>query len=254
MTIVNQSTPTFPVHDVPITRPFIWLGRGWSDIRSNPAPSLAYGWLVASMGALVLAYFHHPVYAAATIVAYLFVGPVITAGVCELSRRRDHGEKASFQTSLTGLSVSRRSLCLFAGLLLLLAAVWFALAALLLYMTSGAIAPEITATLWGDVVNQLSRAQLLVYSLALATLAGVVFAVSVVTVPMIVDRHVDVGTAVSTSLRTTVRNWATLMLWALLVVALVVFGFATWMLGMILIVPLLEHATWHAYRDIVEEE
>ena len=56
MTIVNQSTPTFPVHDVPITRPFIWLGRGWSDIRSNPAPSLAYGWLVASMGALVLAY------------------------------------------------------------------------------------------------------------------------------------------------------------------------------------------------------
>ena len=121
-------------------------------------------------------------------------------------------------------------------------------------MTSGAIAPEITATLWGDVVNQLSRAQLLVYSLALATLAGVVFAVSVVTVPMIVDRHVDVGTAVSTSLRTTVRNWAALMLWALLVVALVVFGFATWMLGMILIVPLLGHATWHAYRDIVEEE
>lgn len=253
MNSMVHSAQMYPLHHVPLTRPFIWLGRGWDDIRHTPAASLAYGWLVASLGALALAYFRQPVYVAATIAAYLLVGPVITAGICELSRRRDHGETSSFQLSLSGLANARHTLIGFASLIALLAVVLFSVAALALYMITGAVAPDPGAMLWGDLTSQLSGAQLVAYLFAFVALAGIVFAISVVTVPMIVDRHVDVGTAIGTSLRAIARNGSALVLWAGLVVGLVLFGFATWLLGMIVVVPLLGHATWHAYRDIVEE-
>ena len=229
MTTAHKSVEMFPLHRVPITRPFIWLERAWDDILHMPAASLAYGCLVS------------------------FMGPLITAGVCELSRRRDHGEDTSFQLSLTGLAVARHNLSRFAGSLLVLALAWFSLAALALYMMTGTVAPEIQATVWGNVASQLSSDQLMAYSLAFLTLSCIVFAVSVVTVPMIVDRHVDAGTAIRTSLRATARDWPALLLWAVLVVGLVLLGFATWLLGLVVIMPLLGHATWHAYRDIVEE-
>ena len=243
----------FPVHRVPITRPLIWLARGWDDLRHAPLASLAYGWLVASLGALILAYSRHPVYLAAAIAGFLLVGPVVTAGVCELSRRRDHGETMTFQDSLGGLVVARQGLLGFSALLLLLATGWFALSALFLLASAGAVAPDVQSTVWGNVAAQLSAEQVSAYSVAFIVLACTVFAVSVVSVPMIVDRHVDAATAIRMSLRVTARDFPAMVLWALLIVGLVMIGFATWLLGMVVVLPLLGHASWHAYRDIVEE-
>lgn len=253
MATTHESVEMFPLHRVPFTRPFIWLGRGWSDLMNNPLASLAYGWLVASLGALILAYSRHPVYIAAAIVAFLVVGPVITAGVCELSRRRDHGEPTGFQDSLRGLSRARSSLWAFSGLLLLLALGWFTLSGLYLVATGAEVAPDIQSTVWGNVAAQLTTNQAGTYGAAFLVLAAAVFAISVVSVPMIIDRHVDAATAICMSLRATARDFPALMLWAVLIVGLVLFGFATWLLGMVVVLPLLGHATWHAYRDIVEE-
>ena len=253
MATTHYSIDMFPLHRIPITRPFIWLGRAWDDLVHNPLASLAYGWLVASLGALILAYSRHPVYIATAIAAFLLVGPVVTAGICELSRRRDHGEPATFQHSLRGLAACRRGLAGFSALLLLLAIGWFALSALFLFASAGSVAPDIQTTVWGNVAAQLSADQISTYSVAFFVLACAVFAVSVVSVPMIIDRHVDAATAMRMSLRATARDFPALLLWALLIVGLVMIGFATWLLGMVVILPLLGHATWHAYRDIVEE-
>ena len=240
MATAHHSIDMFPLHRVPLTRPLIWLGKAWDDLRHTPAASLAYGWLIASLGALILAYSRHPVY-------------IATAGLCELSRRRDHGESASFQDSLRGLSRSRSGLLGFSALLLLLALGWFALSGLFLLAGSGSVAPAIHNTVWGNVAAHLSTAQVSVYAAAFIVLACVVFAVSVVSVPMIIDRHVDATTAMRMSLRVTARDFPAILVWALLIVGLVTLGFTTWLLGMVLILPLLGHATWHAYRDIVEE-
>jgi uncharacterized membrane protein len=253
MAITHESVDMFPLHRVPFTRPFIWLGRGWSDLMHNPLASLAYGWLIASLGALILAYSRHPLYIAAATVAFLLVGPVVTAGICELSRRRDHGEPTGFGDSLRGLTRARSSLWAFSGLLLLLAVGWFALSGLYLAATGGSVAPDIQSTVWGNVAAQLSAGQASTYAAAFIVLAGAVFAISVVSVPMIIDRHVDAATAIRMSLRATARDLPALLLWAVLIVGLVLFGFATWLLGMVVVLPLLGHATWHAYRDIVEE-
>jgi len=253
MAATHHSIDMYPVHRVPLTRAFIWLREGYQDMRHHPAASLGYGWLVATLGALILAYSRHPLYIAASIVGFLLVGPIITAGLCELSRRRDHGEATNFQLSLQGLSRNSHNLIHFAGVLAVLALAWFGLVAMVMYLTSGSIAPNIESTVWGDVMARLSGEQLRAYAVAFVAVAIVVFSLSVVTVPMIIDRHVDAGTAMRISLRATARDFPALLVWAVVIVGLVLLGFATWLVGMVVILPLLGHATWHAYRDIVEE-
>jgi len=85
-----------------------------------------------------------------------------------------------------------------------------------------------------------------------AVLALVVFALSVVTVPLVIDRDVSSRVAMRASLRAVARNPLAMLLWAALIVGLTALGFATLLAGMIVVIPLLGHATWHAYRDLVE--
>ena len=82
-------------------------------------------------------------------------------------------------------------------------------------------------------------------------LAIVVFSLSAIAIPMVLDRDTDTITAAMTSLRAVQTNFDTMMLWALLIVVLVGIGFATMMIGMAVLLPLVGHATWHAYRDVV---
>jgi uncharacterized membrane protein len=248
----DSSIDTYPIRPVPLTRPFIWLSDGFDDLMHHRGASLAYGALVAILGALILAYSRHPFYMAAVWAGFLLVGPILTAGLCELSRRRDSGEPADFESSLGALSHNRSSLLGVAETLAILSLVWFALSAAMFIGLVGDAAPTVESTVWGDVMRQLSTEQLLAYTGVGVILCAVVFALSVVTVPMIVDKHVGARTAMRMSLRVTLRDLPAMLVWAALIVALVFVGFATWLLGLVLVFPLLGHATWRAYRELVE--
>lgn len=253
MAAIHESVNMYPVHRVPATRPFIWLAEGWDSLMHHKAASLAYGAIVALLGSVILAYDRHPLYIAAAISAFLVVGPVITAGLCELSRCRDHGEPSDFTRSLQAMGRSRNSLVAFAETLLFVAVGGFSLAALFLYGSTGGVAPSIETTVWGDVMAQLTSLQLVTYSATFLVLATAVFLLSVVSVPMIIDRHVDAGTAMRMSLKVAAMDKPAMLVWAGLIVALVAFGFGTRLWGMVFVLPLLGHATWYAYRDMVEE-
>ena len=97
----------------------------------------------------------------------------------------------------------------------------------------------------------LTVAQLLGYVLCGGVLAMIVFVVSVVSVPLMIDRHARASEAVRASLRATVANLPAMALWAGLIVAVTALGFVTLLVGMVVIAPLLGYATWHAYRDLV---
>ena len=249
-TASHHITP-FSIRSVPLTRPFIWLGRGWNDLLHHRGASLAYGWLVSALGALILAYERHPFFLAFTITAFLLVGPILTAGLCELSRRQENGDTADFATSLKALRSHRQNLMSFANRLLVLAMAWFVLSGIIIYLATGSIAPALDATVGGDVLRQLSSTHLLAYVLSGGLLAAIVFSLSVVSIPMIVENNVDAGTASRTSLRVTLRDLPAMVVWATLIAALVGIGFGTYLLGMVVIFPLLGHATWHAYKDLV---
>jgi uncharacterized membrane protein len=84
-----------------------------------------------------------------------------------------------------------------------------------------------------------------------AVLAGIVFAMSVVAVPLIIDRHASASEAIRASIRATLTNLPAMLIWAGLIVGLTVIGFVTLLIGMVVIAPLLGYATWHAYQDLI---
>jgi uncharacterized membrane protein len=214
--------------------------------------SLAYGLLVTILGTLILAYGRHPFFIAAVCTGFLLVGPILTAGMCELSRCRDEGEVADFQSSLRPLKHNRSSLLGVAETLALLALIWFALSGSLYLGLVGNVAPSVESAMWGDFMRQANNSQLIAYGAVGLVLAAVVFTLSVVTIPMIVERHVDASTAMRMSLKVTLRDFPAMLVWATLIAGLVLIGFATNLLGLIVIFPLLGHATWRAYKELVE--
>jgi uncharacterized membrane protein len=80
------------------------------------------------------------------------------------------------------------------------------------------------------------------------------FCISAITVPMLIDRPIDGFTAMRTSIRAVTRNWIPMLLWAALLVAIVGAGLLTFYVGLFIAVPLVGHATWHAYRDLVPRD
>jgi uncharacterized membrane protein len=244
-------TQPLEVRHVPVGQSLVWLGRGWEDLRQIGGAGIAHGALIAILGAVLLMLGSTHFYlTAAAVTGYLLVGPVMTTGLCELARRREAHEPLGFDESLRGLTRNPDGLVHFGAVLALIALVWFLLSAILLQSVLNASVPSLAVALWGGSA-QMSAAQVLGYVGCGAVLAAIVFAVSVVTVPLIIDRHASASEAIRASLRATLSNLPAMLLWAALIVAITALGFVTLLAGMVIVAPLLGYATWHAYRDLI---
>ena len=227
-----------------------WLNRGWDDLKHIGAAGLAHGALIAILGGILLMLGSTHMYlTAAAVTGYLLVGPVMTTGLCELARRREAHEPLGFDESLGGLTRNPDALLQFGGFLALIAVLWFVLSAILLSALS-APAPSLAEALWGG-PTMFTPPQLLGYIVCGAVLAAVVFSVSVVSVPLIIDRHATAREAMRASVRATLANLPAMLVWAGLIVGLTAIGFFTLLVGMVIVTPLLGYATWHAYRDLI---
>jgi len=239
------------VRHVPVTQSFEWLNRGWDDVKKIGLPGLAHGLLIALLGAVLLMLgSSHFYFVAAAVTGYLLVGPVMSAGLCELARRRSAGESIGFDESLQGLARNRDGMLHFSFVLALIALLWFALSAVLLQSVLSTSAPSLAVVLWGGAMD-MSPGQTLGYVVCGGVLAAIVFAMSVVAVPLIIDRHASASDAIRISVRATLSNLPAMLVWAGLIVGLTAIGFATLLVGMVILAPLLGYATWHAYRDLI---
>jgi uncharacterized membrane protein len=239
------------IRRVPLRQPLEWLNRGWDDLRAIGIPGLAHGALIAVLGGVLLMLGSTHLYlTAAAITGYLLVGPVMTTATCELARRRAARETLGFDESLQALTRNPDGLMYFGGVLALIALLWFALSAVLLQSVFNTSTPSLAVALWGG-SGAVAPRQLLAYVGCGAMLASVVFAMSVVAVPLIIDRHASASEAIGASVRATLANLPAMLLWAGLIVGLTVIGFVTLLVGMVVIAPLMGYATWHAYRDLI---
>ncbi|WP_341645703.1 DUF2189 domain-containing protein [Thauera sp. SDU_THAU2] len=240
------------IRQVNASRPFHWLHMGWSDMRANLGTSLAYGFILAAIGYAILSYAATmPYLFTAAISGFLLIGPLAAAGLYEISRRHERGEPVSLAGSLRGLWQHADGMAYFGAFLAITLIGWERMSAILFALFYGGNLPEVT-NFFGDVFlsgDHLSF--VLAYMVAGGVLAAVVFALSAIAIPMMMDRDTDAITAAMTSLRAVAVNLGAMALWAALIVVLVALGFATMMIGMIVLLPLLGHATWHAYRDMV---
>lgn len=240
------------VRRVSIWRPFVWLGRGISDLVGCAPGNLGHGLLMVVLGwMLLLLLGRHPYYVAAAVSGFLLVAPIMTTGICELSRLRATGRPLGFEASLEALAREGRDLFRFGAVLTAVAVLWFIISQVMLADVLGMPAQSLADTYYRGFVDTASRPQLVAYVCTGAVLALVVFVLSVVTVPYLIDRGTTAGEAVRASLHAVTANPFAMLVWAAVLTVLTVAGFATALVGMIVIIPLLGHATWHAYRDLI---
>jgi uncharacterized membrane protein len=240
------------VRSVPALQSIVWLRRGWEDFRHMERASLAHGVIISVIGAVLLMLGGtHPYLVAAAVTGYLLVGPIMTTGLCELSRRRAARQPRGFDDSLEALTRNPDALMHLGGILAVIAIAWFIASTLLLQSALDIHVPSLSVALWGGAGDFASTREVIAYFSSGALFAVTVFVLSVVAVPLIVDRHATASEAMWASVKASVHNIPAMIVWAAFIVALTAFGFVTLLLGMIVIAPLLGHATWHAYRDLI---
>src|ERR1700690_1153122 len=139
----------------------------------------------------------------------------------------------------------------FGVILAICAAGWFLISALLLSAVLHVAAPDMSETLYRGFLDSTNRSQVLAYICVGGMLATAVFTVSVVTIPIIVDQGASVGQAMRASVHAVLRNVPAMILWSALILVATIIGYAPLLAGMLIIAPLLGHATWYAYADMI---
>lgn len=246
-----EASRRFRPRTIPLSQPLRWLERGAIDFTRNPGPGLLHGLIAALFGgALFVLAGRHFWLVAGAFSGFLMVAPLAATGLYAVSRAMERGEPAGLRTALAVWHPRHVRLVGF-GLLLALAGTGWV-------MTSGALiigfAPApvlgpkdfLHVVMLGD--SWLFEAWLLLGGV----LAAPVFASSVVAIPMLLDRDEPLPVAIYTSWRVVMEAPGPMALWAGMIMGLTALGMATALTGLIVILPWLAHASWHAYRDLVE--
>jgi uncharacterized membrane protein len=241
------------IHMAPLGRPFRWLAAGLDDLSRTWPISLAYGAVFAALGYFLVNYaWSWPHLALALTSGFLLLAPFLALGFYDLSRQLDEGGKLSLRHTFTCWRANAGSIGLYAALLLMLLIAWERVSAILVGLFLAGSIPTFE-NLFGQVLGSGENMTfVMAYAVFGLLFAGAVFALSVVSLPMMLDRKVDVATALVTSVWTVIRNPLVMELWAAIIVVLVAIGYMTSFFGLAVFFPLLGHATWHAYQDLVE--
>ncbi len=231
--------------------PFRWLAAGWRDLLAHPAIGLFYGlcfWLMALTLAAVFR--TKPEYTLSLISGCLLLGPFLAMGLYEVSRRRERGLRPDFRTSLTCWAAHTRSMGMLVLVLIVLELLWgrASLVVFAVFFNTGM--PSGTGVM-NAVFNPDNWEFVAVYLVVGGVFAVLVFSFAVVSIPMILDRDTDAITAAIHSMRVVLANPAVLLLWGVLITTLVLLALLPWALGLVVVGPLLGHASWHAYRGAV---
>jgi uncharacterized membrane protein len=238
--------------NLPPVAAFKWLGEGWRDLMVQPSLSLAYGFalflvsiaLIWVLFAFGLDYILFPLVA-----GFMVVGPLVAIGLYEKSRRIDERQRATLKDMLFVKAASGAQV-LFIGVLLCLLMLLWMRAAVIIYALFFGLTPfpgldHVASMLF---TTHTGWAMLLVGMAVGGLFAAFSFAISVFAIPMLLHKRTDAFTAMGTSISLVWNNLQVMLVWGAIVLVLFLFCLFTGLLGMIVVFPLLGHATWRAYK------
>lgn len=230
--------------------PLRWLAAGWRDLRRAPGIALFYGLCFVGMGWALLTVFRHaPAYTLALSAGFLLMGPFLCLGLYQVSQRLERGEVPDLGDSLLAFESRLGQLALFGGVLLVLEMLW-GRAALVVFAVSFDGMPDFAGSLW-KLLDPENLGFICAYLSVGAVFAGLIYAISVIAMPMLLDRPTDAVTAGLTSLRLVLTQTGVMLFWGLLITLLVVLAMLPGFAGLLIVGPWLGHASWHAYRAAV---
>ena len=244
--------PTIPVaSDVPLTAPFDWLAAGWQDFRATGFRGAFYGLVFALMGLAIFTIYETRWQLTMGLTAGFFLlGPFVCTGLYELSRQRERGEPPSLPASMTCWKRNLGAIGFFAAILTFLMIVWARVSVVVFALASTTEFPTVRSMI-GQIVSPTNLEFLLLWAAVGFVFVSLVFAISVVSVPLMLDRRSDTMMSIFSSARALATNPGPVYLWALLIVAIIGASLLLWFGLLIVTAPLIGHATWHAYRALI---
>jgi len=225
--------------------PLSWLKLGWRDLAAAPLQSLSFGVVIAGVSALVSAIalrFGTAWLVIMLLSGFVFVAPVLGIGLYAISASLERGDPPS----LVGcFAAARRHLgdaLVYSLILMIICLLWVrAGSAVQIFFPDQAVPSPLALGTFFAIGSAVGSC------FALAA-----FAASAFSLPMFVDRRCDAVTAVVTSINAVLRNKRPMLVWVCLIVLSVAVGFATALIGLAITMPLIGHATWHAYRETID--
>ncbi len=243
---------------LPYTAGLDWLAAGWRDFWNRPGSSLAYGFVIflLSLAFLwTLFAFGRDYILFPALAGFLIVAPFLAVGLYEKSKAIEEGRHVTLGDMLM-VRPRAGAQVFFTGLMLCLLMLLWTRAAVLLYalffgVTEFPGIPQLAGMLFGSFYGWI----MLIVGTAIGGLfAAFAFAISVFAVPMQLDQRVDAMTAMGHSMRLVWNNLVPMIAWGAILLVLFAICVLTGLLGMIVIFPLLGHATWHAYRVVAQPD
>ncbi len=247
----NKPAPfLIPVAELSASDPLKWLQLGWQDFVRCPKVGLFYGVCFFAMGhALWWVVQEAPSYLLVLAGMFLLMGPLLCLGIYHASRECEVGAQPSLVASLWAWVPIKGPMLVFSLVMVFVAILWGRPSMGVLAVSFSTI-PD-TATFIRTLLNTDDLDLLLTFFMVGAIFAGLIFSITVVSIPMILDRQSGAVRAAITSFRACLNNPGVMLIWGALITVLVVLAMLPWFLGLLVVAPVLGHATWHAYRHIV---
>jgi uncharacterized membrane protein len=229
-----------------------WLLRGWLDLKRHPWGGLFYGlcfWLMFLL--LRVVFQNKPEYTMSILSGCLLIGPFLATGLYDLSRQMQDGEqRPQLGRSLGIWEAHIKSMSLLVLLLVVLELLWgrASLVVFAVFFDTGL--PSTTGVL-AALLKPENLNFLITYAAVGAVFAALVFCSSVISIPMILDRDTDAISAAITSFRVVFHNTGVMVVWGITITVLLIVAMIPWGLGLLVLGPMLGHASWHCYKSSV---
>jgi uncharacterized membrane protein len=244
-TIDNLPAPMSPL------TPLKLLAEGAADMRATGFSGIAYGVIFVLMGYAITGIYQHVWQMTMGLTAAFFLmGPFICCGVYDLSRQKEVDGHASLWASMTCWSRNWKSIAFFAAILTFFMIVWARVSVVLFALFGKHNYPELT-----DMINKIMSMDNLsflgVWAAVGFVFASLVFAMSVVSMPMMLDRDADTMEAVVASAHALWNNPGAMLVWAILITLLIGASLIFFLPLLALTAPLIGHTTWKVYKRLV---
>jgi uncharacterized membrane protein len=250
----RQESPGFMIpvaQELPLSAPLGWLAAGWRDFVATGFRGAFYGLVFALMGLAIATIYETRWQLTMGLTAGFFLlGPFVCTGLYELSRQRERGEPVDLRASLGCWRRNLGAIGFFAAILTFLMIVWARVSVVLFALASTTEFPTMRSML-SQIVSPTNIEFLLLWAAVGFVFASLAFAISVVSVPLMLDRRADTMMSVFASARALASNPAPVYLWALLIVIIIGTSLLLQFWLLIVTAPVIGHATWHAYRALV---
>ncbi|MGC3874567.1 DUF2189 domain-containing protein [Halomonas sp. GXIMD04776] len=256
-TPATQAGTQLIIKRIDIDQPRQWLIAGINDFRQAMAVSLAYGlfWvgvsLAVTIGAYNLGLWH---WLLPLVAGFMFLGPLVAVGSYGISQRLEEGRTPNLGDAFGAWTSHTGQLAMMGLMMMIFFIIWIRVATLLFALFFGFNVPSPIDLYSALFTTPEGLGMLLVGSVFGGVLAFGAFSISVIAIPTLMDRDLTFMEGIEASVKSVARNFRPMLLWAAILTGCTIIGVATFYIGLAVILPVLGHASWHAYKDLVGGE